>query len=130
MAVLPLIAMHGIVKRYPGITALRDVNLSVDPGEVMALVGENGAGKSTLLKILAGAVRADEGVIKVSGESVQIHSPRESQARGIADIYQELNLANDLSVAENIYVGREPRNRLGVVDFRAMERGAGRSCPP
>jgi ABC-type sugar transport system ATPase subunit len=125
MAVLPLIAMHGIVKRYPGITALRDVNLSVDPGEVMALVGENGAGKSTLLKILAGAVRADEGVIKVSGESVQIHSPRESQARGIAVIYQELNLANDLSVAENIYVGREPRNRLGVVDFRAMERGAG-----
>jgi ABC-type sugar transport system ATPase subunit len=121
----PLIAMRGIVKRYPGVTALSDVSLSVEPGEVMALVGENGAGKSTLLKILAGAARADEGFIEISGEVVQIHSPRESQARGIAVIYQELNLANDLSVAENIYVGSEPKTRLGTVDFRAMERGAG-----
>ncbi|MHB1170903.1 MAG: sugar ABC transporter ATP-binding protein [Lacisediminihabitans sp.] len=124
MADHPLIAMRGIVKRYPGVTALRDVSLAVEPGEVMALVGENGAGKSTLLKILAGAERADEGVIEVSGRVVQIQSPRESQARGIAVIYQELNLANDLSVAENIYVGREPKTRWGTVDFRSMERGA------
>ncbi|TFC85433.1 sugar ABC transporter ATP-binding protein [Cryobacterium sp. TmT2-59] len=126
MAEHPLIAMRGIVKRYPGVTALRDVNLTVEPGEVMALVGENGAGKSTLLKILAGAARADEGVIEVSGEIVNVHSPRESQSRGIAVIYQELNLANDLSVAENIYVGREPRTRFGTVDFRAMRDGASR----
>ncbi|MFM9920637.1 sugar ABC transporter ATP-binding protein [Lacisediminihabitans sp. H27-G8] len=119
-----LISMRGIVKRYPGVTALRDVDLSVQPGEVMALVGENGAGKSTLLKILAGAARADEGTIEVSGVVRDIQAPRDSQACGIAVIYQELNLANDLSVAENIYVGREIKNRFGLVDFRAMERGA------
>ncbi|WP_104081280.1 sugar ABC transporter ATP-binding protein [Cryobacterium sp. Y11] len=126
MAEHALIAMRGIVKRYPGVTALRDVSLSIEPGEVMALVGENGAGKSTLLKILAGAARADEGVIEVSGQVVQVHSPRESQAHGIAVIYQELNLANDLSVAENIYVGREPKTRFGTVDFNAMKSGASR----
>ncbi len=124
MAQHPLVSMHGITKRYPGVTALSDVTLSVDPGEVMALVGENGAGKSTLLKVLAGAARADEGTIQVSGETVSIVTPRDSQSYGIAVIYQELNLANDLSVAENIYVGREPKTRLGTVDFRAMERGA------
>jgi ABC-type sugar transport system ATPase subunit len=119
-----LISMRGIVKRYPGVTALRDVDLSVEKGEVMAVVGENGAGKSTLLKILAGAARADEGVIEVSGVARDIQTPRDSQACGIAVIYQELNLANHLSVAENIYVGREIKTRLGLVDFRAMERGA------
>jgi ABC-type sugar transport system ATPase subunit len=119
-----LISMRGIVQRYPGVTALRDVDLSVRPGEVMALVGENGAGKSTLLKILAGAARADEGTIEISGEVRDIQVPRDSQACGIAVIYQELNLANHLSVAENIYVGRELKTRLGFVDFRAMESGA------
>jgi len=121
-----LISMRGIIKRYPGVIALHNVSLSVEPGEVMALVGENGAGKSTLLKILAGATRADEGIIEIAGQLVQIHSPRDSQAHGIAVIYQELNLANDLSVAENIYVGREPKTRFGTVDFVAMKRGAGR----
>ena len=119
-----LISMHGITKRYPGVTALSSVNLSVRPGEVMAIVGENGAGKSTLLKVLAGAINADEGHIEVSGEIVNITSPRHSQACGIAVMYQELNLANDLNVAENIYVGRELKTRFGTLDFRAMERGA------
>jgi len=120
----PLVEMQGITKRYPGVTALRDVSLSVRAGEVMALVGENGAGKSTLLKILAGAQRADEGSIRVNGEQASILTPRDSQTNGIAVIYQELNLANDLSVAENIYVGREPRTRIGTIDFRAMEVGS------
>lgn len=122
MAQQPLVSMHGITKSYPGVTALSDVSLSVDAGEVMALVGENGAGKSTLLKVLAGAIRADQGTIRVSGETVNIVTPRDSQRHGIAVIYQELNLANDLSVAENIYVGREPRTRIGTIDFRAMDR--------
>jgi ABC-type sugar transport system ATPase subunit len=124
MAQHPLVSMHGITKKYPGVTALSDVTLSIEPGEVMALVGENGAGKSTLIKILAGAVRADSGTIAVSGDEVEITTPRDSQSHGVAVIFQELNLANDLSVAENIYIGREPKTRFGTVDFRAMERGS------
>ena len=124
MAEIPLVSMRGVVKKYPGVIALQDVNLSVRAGEVMALVGENGAGKSTLLKVLAGATRADEGTIEVDGIAAAMTSPRDAQARGIAVIYQELNLAGDLTVAENIYVGREPKTRFGTVDFREMERGA------
>ncbi|MDC5697520.1 sugar ABC transporter ATP-binding protein, partial [Intrasporangium calvum] len=104
----------------PGVVALDGVDFEVRPGEVMALVGENGAGKSTLLKILAGAEHADEGTIEVDGAPVQMAHPREAQRHGIAVIYQELNLAEHLSVAENIFVGREPRNRLGGVDWRRM----------
>ncbi|MFD1722262.1 sugar ABC transporter ATP-binding protein [Amnibacterium endophyticum] len=124
MADHPVVAMRGIVKTYPGVRALSSVDLSIRSGEVMALVGENGAGKSTLLKILAGAARADEGQILVDGERVAINSPRDAQDAGIAVIYQELNLASHLSVAENVYVGREPRTRLGTVDFGAMRRGS------
>ena len=125
MADSPLVSMIDVVKKYPGVVALRDVNLSVRAGEVMALVGENGAGKSTLLKVLAGAIKADEGTIEVDGVTVSMTSPRDSQSHGIAVIYQELNLASDLTVAENIYVGREPKTRLGTVDFSKMEQGAG-----
>lgn len=116
----PLIAMRGVTKRYPGVVALDGVDFDVRPGEVMALVGENGAGKSTLLKILAGAARADAGTIEVNGTPVQMAHPREAQRHGIAVIYQELNLAEHLSVAENIFVGREPKNRLGGIDWRRM----------
>ena len=118
----PLISMSGITKRYPGVVALDDVDLEARAGEVMALVGENGAGKSTLLKILAGALHADAGHIKVDGVAVQMAHPREAQHHGIAVIYQELNLAEHLSVAENIFVGREPRTPLGGVDRAQMNR--------
>ncbi len=118
----PQIAMRGIVKSYPGVKALRSVDLVVQPGQVMGLVGENGAGKSTLLKVLAGAVLADEGTIDVDGETVSFRNPRDSQRAGIAVIYQELMLAEHLSIAENVYAGREPASRWGTVDFRTMRR--------
>ena len=116
----PLLAMTGMTKRFPGVLALDSVDFTVRAGQVMALVGENGAGKSTLLKILAGAYRCDAGTVFIDGEPVDISSPRASQRHGIAVIHQELNLAEHLSVAENIFVGREPRTRLGLVDFAAM----------
>ncbi len=122
MSDVPLISMTGITKKYPGVVALSDVDFEARAGEVMALVGENGAGKSTLLKILAGAEHADDGVIKVDGRPVQMAHPREAQHHGIAVIYQELNLAEHLSVAENIFVGREPRTRFGGIDRAAMNR--------
>ena len=113
--------MQGIVKNYPGVQALRGVDLSVDPGQVMGLVGENGAGKSTLLKVLAGAASADAGSIEVAGEATVLRNPRDSQAAGIAVIYQELMLAEHLSIAENVFAGREP-TRFGAVDFGSMNR--------
>ncbi len=122
MTVPPLVAMHGIVKKYAGVVALRGVDLEVLPGEVMALVGENGAGKSTVLKVLAGATQANEGTIEVDGKPVALRSPRDAQAIGVAVIYQELNLASHLTVAENVFIGREPRTRLGGVDRATMER--------
>jgi ABC-type sugar transport system ATPase subunit len=118
----PLISMRGTTKRFPGVLALDGVDFEVRAGEVMALVGENGAGKSTLLKILAGAYSTDMGEVRVDGEVVSIETPKASQQHGIAVIHQELNLAEHLSVAENIFVGREPLTRLRTVDFRRMQR--------
>ncbi len=114
--------MRGIGKTFPGVKALDGVDFELRAGEVMALVGENGAGKSTLLKILAGVHRQDEGEISVAGETVEISSPQDSQGLNIAMIHQELNLAEHLSVAENVFVGREPRTRFGLIDFRTMNR--------
>lgn len=118
----PLIVMKDIVKNYPGVKALRGVDLSVDPGQVMALVGENGAGKSTLLKVLAGAATAESGTIEIDGTATALRSPRDSQAAGIAVIYQELMLAEHLSIAENVFAGREPTRRGRGVHFSAMNR--------
>lgn len=118
----PLIRMRGITKSYPGVRALHGVDLAVEPGQVMGLVGENGAGKSTLLKVLAGAVTADEGTIEIGGRKVDLRSPRDSRDAGIAVIYQELMLAEHLSIAENVFAGREPGRRRGGVDFKAMRQ--------
>jgi len=110
-----VLEMRNVTKRFPGVLALNNVQLNLRPGEVHCLVGENGAGKSTLMKILAGAQPMDSGEILVSDEPVHIHSPHHAQQLGISMIYQEFNLSPYLSVAENIFLGREPR--LGRTPF-------------
>jgi ribose transport system ATP-binding protein len=111
----PILQMRGISKTFPGVKALNDVQLAVHPGEVHALMGENGAGKSTLMKILSGAYTSDPGgEIRVNGEPVQITGPLSAKAHGIAIIYQELSLSPNLTVAENIYLGREARRGVAV----------------
>ena len=120
---MTLLTLRGITKRYPGVTALAGVDLDIDAGSVHALVGENGAGKSTLLKIVAGAERADAGVMTWNGQPVSVPSPREALLRGVTVIYQELTLAPNLSAAANIYLGMEPR-RGGLLDRGAMRAGA------
>lgn len=121
---VPVLKMQGISKAFPGVQALDAVDFEVKAGEVMAFVGENGAGKSTLLKILAGAQSPDAGEIYLDGEAVEISNPEQAQKLNISVIYQELNLAEHLSVAENIYVSREFRTKLGLIDFRRMNREA------
>jgi ABC-type sugar transport system ATPase subunit len=119
-----LLSMQGITKTFPGVKALDNVDFQLRTGEVMALVGENGAGKSTLIKILAGAQPADEGKVEIKGEEVHIGTPKDAQQLGVAVIYQELELAEHLSVAENIFVGREYKTRFKTIDFRRMYREA------
>ena len=120
-----ILEMRGITKRFPGVVALKGANLSVRPAEVHCLLGENGAGKSTLMKILAGAQPLDEGEILLDGEPVEIVSPLHAQALGISMIYQEFNLSPYLSVAENIFLGREPcRGRTPIIDWKQMYRDA------
>lgn len=104
---IPRLEMRGISKKFHGVTALNNVNLTIYPGEVHALMGENGAGKSTLMKILAGAYATDEGEIRINGETVKIADPKAARQAGITLIYQELNVAPNLTVAENIFMGSE-----------------------
>ena len=92
--------------------------MDLRPGEVQALVGENGAGKSTLIKIMTGVYQPDAGELRYLGERVQFARPRDAQLAGISTIYQEINLVPQLSVARNLFLGREPTNRLGLVDYR------------
>jgi ribose transport system ATP-binding protein len=114
--------MDGIEKRFPGVHALADVRLELLPGEVHALMGENGAGKSTLMKILAGIYPKDSGTILIDGEPVIIETPRKAQDLGISIIHQELSLMNDLTAAQNIFIGREPRLSFGRLDESALNR--------
>ena len=115
-----LLRMVGISKSFPGVTALSKVDFDLEPGEVHALVGENGAGKSTLMKILAGVYRADEGEIWLKDRRITAADPRAMIHAGVSVIYQELNLVPYLSVAENIFLGREPRRAGGLIDWKAM----------
>jgi ribose transport system ATP-binding protein len=116
----PVLRMSGISKSFPGVRALDRVDLDLNASEVHALAGENGAGKSTLMKILSGVYRADEGEIWLRGEKVTSTSPRAMLAAGVSVIYQELNLVPYLSVAENIFLGREPRKKGGFIDWKRM----------
>ncbi len=120
-----MVEMRGISKAFPGVQALDKVDFSLRPGQVMALLGENGAGKSTLMKILAGVYQRDEGQMRVFGKDVEMNlTPRKAQALGIAIIHQELNMCRHLSVAENIFLGREILQRGGRLDTKAMNAQA------
>lgn len=115
-----LVEMRGIEKRFPGVHALKAVQFDLKPGEVHALMGENGAGKSTLMKIMSGIYARDGGEMFVDGEPVSPDSPRAAQDLGIGIIHQELSLMNDLTAAQNVFVGREPRRRFGRLDEPAL----------
>jgi monosaccharide-transporting ATPase len=119
----PILRMSGIGKQFPGVKALDGVDLRLLPGEVHALMGENGAGKSTLIKVLTGVHPVDAGTIELNGASVAFASPLAAQQAGISTVYQEVNLCANLSVAENIFVGREPR-RWGRIDWSRMRARA------
>ena len=111
-------------KGWPGVQALDGVSFAVAPGEVHALVGENGAGKSTLIKVMTGVHGADAGEVRYQGRPVAFSGPRDAQAAGISTIFQEVNLVPLMSVAQNIFLGREPRGRFGLIDTVRMEREA------
>ncbi len=120
----PIIVASGITKTFPGVRALDRVEFRCEKGEIHALIGENGAGKSTLMKILAGVYHPDEGTLAVNGKVVEEFSPQHAQRLGIAIIYQELSLLPYMSVAENIFLGREPQIGWGLVNYGEMERRA------
>jgi len=119
----PLLQMTGIYKVFPGVKALTNVNFRLFAGEVHALMGENGAGKSTLIKVLTGVYSLEQGNVELDNETIKLHSPQEAQEIGINTVYQEVNLCPNLSVAENIYIGREPR-RFGRILWKQMNEGA------
>ncbi len=110
----------GIEKSFPGVRALDGVGLRVRPGRLVALLGENGAGKSTLMNVLSGVFPPDAGTIRLDGREVRFANPREAQAHGVGIVHQELNLVPHLSVAENVHLGREPRTRLGLIDYEKL----------
>ncbi|MFJ5897062.1 sugar ABC transporter ATP-binding protein [Streptomyces sp. NPDC093064] len=114
----------GVGKRFAGVVALDDVSLTLRRGEIHALVGENGAGKSTLIKVLTGVHRPDTGELRLGGQPVSFARPHEAQQAGVSTIYQEINLVPMMSVARNIFLGREPKNRLRLIDFPRMHREA------
>jgi len=120
----PVLALRGICKSFPGVKALSGVDLNLYPGEVHTLMGQNGAGKSTLIKVLTGLYAPDAGEILLDGTPVRPASTLDAQQLGISTVYQEVNLCPNLSVAENIFIGRYPR-RFGRIDWRAMRQQAG-----
>lgn len=119
-----LVEMSGIEKRFPGVYSLRGVNFDLEKGEVHALMGENGAGKSTLMKILSGVYQKDGGTVKVDDQLAVFDGPKTAQNAGVGIIHQELSLMNDLTVAQNVFIGREPRSSWGVIDEKRLNSQA------
>ena len=119
-----LVTMKGIEKRFPGVHALSDVHFDLRAGEVHALMGENGAGKSTLMKVLSGVYQPDGGEVSINGELIDFEGPRAAQEAGICIIHQELSLMNDLTAAQNIFIGREPRGMFGILDEAKLNADA------
>jgi len=119
-----VLTMRGIGKAFPGVKALDNVDFTLHQGEIHALMGENGAGKSTLIKVLTGVYTMDDGEIKIQDRSIVNHSPQEAQENGISTVYQEISLCPNLTVAENLFLGREPR-KLGMIDWKTMNKKAG-----
>ncbi|MCG0290208.1 ATP-binding cassette domain-containing protein [Streptomyces sp. PSAA01] len=117
----PLLALHGVFKRFGAVEALTDVDLEIHAGEVIALVGDNGAGKSTLVKVIAGVEPADTGALEWRGRPVHIGRPHDAQHLGIATVYQDLSLCDNLDVVGNLFLGREI-SRIGVLNEVEMER--------
>ena len=118
-----ILVLKGVSKEFPGVKALDNVNLAVRRGEVLALAGENGAGKSTLMKILSGSYTRDSGTIEFCGQQVDIQQPRDAEKLGLSIIYQELNILQGLTVAENIFLGRQPRKN-GLINWKKMNQAA------
>lgn len=121
-----VLTMRGINKTFPGVKALNGVDFTLRKGEIHALMGENGAGKSTLIKVLTGVYDFEAGEIRVDGIDGPVvnHSTQEAQEKGIATVYQEVNLCPNLTVAENLFIGREPRNALGLIQWKKMNKMA------
>ncbi len=120
----PILEVRGVTKRFGGATALNDVDFDLRRGEIHGLVGENGAGKSTLVKILSGVQEPDLGELLLNGQPIRFKSSADAQSHGIGMIYQELTMMPALSVAENVFLGRQPTNRFRIVDWKRMRRDA------
>lgn len=119
----PILETVGVSKTFPGVKALQSVDFRLFPGEVHTLMGQNGAGKSTLINVLTGVVAPDAGVVRLAGKPVSFGSPQEAEAAGVRTLYQEVNLCTNLSVAENVFAGRQPK-RFGAIDWREIKRRA------
>jgi len=120
----PALSLDSVTKDFPGVRALSSVSIDLYPGEITALVGENGAGKSTVVKILTGIYQPDNGDIRIDGKVLELSTPVDAARAGITAIHQETVLFDELSVAENIFIGHAPRSKLGLIDWKSMNHNA------
>ena len=120
----PRLELTGVSKAFGGVQALRDVDFSLQPGSIHGVAGENGAGKSTLMKIIAGVHAGDAGEMRIDGEPARFRSTRDARAAGVGMVHQELSVAPDLTVAENVFLGAQPVGALGIVAWKRMAREA------